>query len=160
MKIIKIIILVCCGAFFGIYFNLPIGALTGSFIAVATAQVMGLGAKRLNRRAKQGVQMFIGGIVGLNFNSELINEIKMLLLPGVLATLGHVFFAFILALLLKKYFAIDWLTALCGSIPAGMSEITVIANDIDTDIEQVILMHLFRVSMIVTILPFLLRVMI
>jgi membrane AbrB-like protein len=145
--------LVIIGAFLGIYFQVPIGALMGSFIFVATAQIFGLGAKPMKKNVKRGVQMVIGGLVGLNVNPEILAEIKTLFLPGILVTVGHMVFAFILALLLSKYLSIQWITALVGTIPAGMSEITTISNNLSADVRLVVMMHLFRVSMVVTILP-------
>lgn len=154
-KKIKVLLLMSVGSTFGVYFNLPIGAVMGSFLAVAIAQVMGLGANKLNVRAKQAVQMVIGGIAGLNINSGLLHELKALFIPGLLVTISHLIFSLLVALLLQKFLKVDFFSALCGSIPAGMSEITIIADDLNADVQLVALMHLFRVSILVTLLPIL-----
>lgn len=150
-----VLFLAAAGSAFGIYFQLPIGALIGSFILVAIAQISGLGAKKLHKNTRRGIQMLIGGFIGLNVNSERINELVYLIAPGILLALLHIIFALLLAFILTKYFHLDVVTALCGSIPAGMSEITVIANQTHADVEFVILMHLFRLSTVVAIFPFL-----
>lgn len=158
-RVVKVFFLMAAGSALGVYFQLPIGAVMGSFLTIAIAQMVGLGAKPLQVRSKRAIQMTIGGIAGLNINSELLNELKAIFIPGLLATLSHFILALIVAYWLQKVLKIDWFTALCGSIPAGMSEISIIAEDVDADVQLVTLMHLFRVSMLVTFLPFIISVL-
>lgn len=144
------------GAFIGYLLNLPIGILIGSFMAVGVAQVLGLGASPFKKRNRQFVQMAIGGVIGLNMTNDLLPYIVELLIPGIFAAVIHLLFAFLFALILTKYFRFDWATAFCGCIPAGMSEASTTANGVGADVQVVMLMHLFRVSILITFLPLLL----
>jgi membrane AbrB-like protein len=158
-KMILVLCLAAAGSFLGLYFQVPLGALLGSFILVAIAQMAGLGAKPMKKRTRQGVQMIIGGTIGINMSHELLDELVFLIIPGILLGIAHIIAAFLLAGILAKFFKIDIITALCGTIPAGLSEIAVIAKKQDADVEYVILMHLFRVSMVVIVMPFLVHLL-
>ncbi|MGG0670352.1 AbrB family transcriptional regulator [Sporosarcina koreensis] len=153
MKPFLLIAIASIGALIGYILKLPIGILIGSFLAIAIAQILGMGAAPLSKNKKQSVQMVIGGFVGLKMNHEQFPYLLDLLIPGILAAVAHLLTAFLFALLLSKYFQIDWITAICGSIPAGMSEASTIADEFGADTQTVMLIHLFRVSLLVTILP-------
>jgi uncharacterized protein len=150
---VSLILLVTIGSFFGTVIRIPIGTLIGSFLFVAIAQVYGLGYKQLPVKFRYIVQILIGGLAGINITQEIFLEIKHLFLPALLSTTSHLLFAVIFSIILKRFFSIDGASALCGSIPAGMSEIAIIASDVDANVQLVILMHLFRVSLIITLLP-------
>lgn len=152
-KPLLILTTACFGAMIGHILELPIGILIGSFLAIAIAQIAGMGAAPLSKNKKQIVQMVIGGFVGLKMSRDQLPLILELLIPGILAAVAHIGVAFLFAQLLSKVFRIDWVTALCGSIPAGMSEASTIADEFGADVQTVMLMHLFRVSLLVTILP-------
>jgi membrane AbrB-like protein len=154
-KISLIVLLMSLGAFLGVFLKIPLGALMGSFLIIAVAQIIGLNAKKLNKKTVYTIQMIIGGSAGLNINSEIVNVMKTLFLPGIMVTMAHLLISFLLAFMMLRMFKIDIVTALLGTIPAGMSEVVLIANEKKSDVQLVVLMHLFRVSIIVTFLPLL-----
>lgn len=156
-RILIVSVLAVLGACFGYWLNLPIGLLVGSFLFIAVAKILGLDAPPLKRKHKQKVQMIIGGLVGLNLQPDIMRLFADVLVPGLVATLVHLLAAFLIAFILMKVFHIEWLTALTGSIPAGMSEIANIAEDIEVDEQVVMLMHIFRVSLLILILPVLIK---
>jgi membrane AbrB-like protein len=158
-KIVPILSLALIGSFLGIYFQVPLGALLGSLILVAVAQIAGLEAKPLTKTTRQGVQMIIGGIVGINMTHELLDEMVYLIIPGILLAVSHIIVAGLLTIILMKVFKMDIITALCGAMPAGLSEVAVIANKHEANVEYVILMHLFRVSIVVLIMPLLVHLL-
>lgn len=152
-KRLFLLLLAVCGAVVGYILNLPIGILIGSFTIVALAKIVGLDAEPFNKRTKRSIQMLIGGFVGLNMDSDLFPYLLDLIIPGLVATIAHFLFAVFFAYLLTKIYKFDWITALCGSVPAGMSEISNISDEIGGNTPVVMLFHLFRVSLLITILP-------
>lgn len=157
ISLLLLAIIAGCGAFLGNLLHLPIGLLVGSFIFVASAKVMGLNVPPMNRKYKQMVQMVIGGFVGLNLQPDIFDRLLTLLIPGVIATAFHILIAFIVSFILTKLFHIPPLTALMGSTPGGLSEIANIMDDVEVDRESVVLMHIFRISLIVLFLPALIK---
>ena len=158
-KSFVILTLALCGAGIGHLLKLPMGILIGSFGVIAIAQIYGLNAPPLNKKVKQGIQMVIGGFVGLNINSEILPYFLKLVIPGLMATLAHLIFAFFFAFILTKYLKLDWVTALSGTIPAGMSEVAMVAEEMGADVQTVMLMHLFRLSLIIITLPILIKIL-
>lgn len=141
------------GAGLGYALKLPLGILIGSFLFIAAAQVFGMGFQPFSKQVKQIIQMLIGGIVGLNLKPEMLDHFVALFIPGLLVALCHILFALLMAFLLTKFFGVDWTTAICGTIPAGMSEIAAVSEEAGADVQKVMLMHLFRISFIIIILP-------
>ncbi len=156
-KIVVVIILACVGGYLGFILNLPMGVLVGSFIAIATAKICGLEVLPMEKKYKQKVQMVIGGLVGLNLQPQIGTLFLEFLVPGLIATIIHLIFAFIVAFIISRLFHFSWLTVLTGSIPAGMSEISNIVEEINVDEQVVMLMHLFRVSILVLVLPVMIK---
>jgi membrane AbrB-like protein len=145
------------GAFVGKTLNLPMGILVGSFLFIAIAKIGGLNVAPLKKKHKQKIQMVIGGLVGLSLQPDVASLFFSLLIPGFLATAAHLLFAFLMAFIFTKVFHLNWLTAISGCIPAGMSEISNVAEEINADEQVVMLMHLFRVSMLILILPIVIK---
>lgn len=158
-NMIKVISLSITGAIAGYILKLPMGILVGSFLVIAIAQISGLAVPPLQRRYKQKIQMVIGGLVGLNLQPDVAALFLKLIVPGLIATIGHILFAFLLAKLFTKLLGFNWLTAITGSIPAGMSEISNLVDEIEVDEQIVMLMHLFRVSLIILILPVFIKIL-
>lgn len=156
-KISIVLVLSITGAYVGYTLHLPIGLLVGSFVFIATAKIIGLDVPPLEKKYKQKIQMVIGGLVGLNLQPDVARLFLKVLIPGLFATFFHLLFAFFIAYSMSKLFGVKWLTALTGSIPAGMSEISNIAEEIDVDEQVVMLMHIFRVSLLILILPVLIK---
>lgn len=156
-KKLLVILLALTGSYFGYLLNLPIGTLVGSFIFIAIAKVIGLNVYPPPKKFKQKIQMVIGGLIGLNLQPNIASLFISLLIPGLIAATVHIIIAFLMAYLLMKLLNFTWLTALTGSIPAGISEISNIIEDIDVNQEIVMLMHIFRISFLILILPILIK---
>lgn len=154
---LSVICLAVTGATLGFLLKLPIGILIGSFLFIGIAQIKGLQAAPMSRKTKQYIQMIIGGFVGLNFNSELLPYIVHLIVPGLIAVVMHLMFALLFSYMVVKLFKLDWVTTLCGSIPAGMSEISTTAAELEADVAIVMLMHLFRLSLLILVLPLIIQ---
>lgn len=157
-KIIIVILLAVTGAFVGYSVNLPMGMLTGSFLIVAVAKITILDVPTLSSQYKQKIQMVIGGLVGLNLQPDVMKLFLKLFIPGLTAALGHLLFAILLAYMFTKVFKFNWHTGFIGSIPAGMSEVSNVVEEIDVDEQVVMLMHLFRLSILILLLPLLIRI--
>lgn len=155
--VVIILTLALSGAYLGHILNLPMGILIGSFIVIAVSKIVWLDVPPLENKYRKIIQMVIGGLVGLNLTSDIASLFLKLLIPGLFAAFFHLLFAFMLAYLFTKQFHIDWLTALSGSIPAGMSEIANISQEINVDEQIVMLMHLFRLSLLILILPIVIK---
>ncbi|CEI81897.1 MULTISPECIES: AbrB family transcriptional regulator [Oceanobacillus] len=158
-KFVIVVSIASVGGYIGHILNLPIGILMGSFITVAIAKISGLKVPPLKKKYKQMIQMLVGGLIGLNLQPDIVSLFFNHIVPGLIATVFHLLFAFLIAYIFTKLFRFKWLTALSGSLPAGMSEISIVADEIDVDVEVVMLMHLFRISLLILILPVIIKLL-
>ncbi|MGY3717961.1 AbrB family transcriptional regulator [Sutcliffiella cohnii] len=158
MKLVLVLLLSLIGSFLGIYLQIPIGALIGSFVTILIAQLLFLEAKPLPKNIKFIAQVVIGGVAGLSIRPEMFS-LKTVLLPAVVALLLHIALSVIFAFLLIKNFKVDFVTAFAATIPAGLSEITFIAQDLKADVTMVIITHLFRVTVIILTVPFIVKLL-
>jgi uncharacterized membrane protein AbrB (regulator of aidB expression) len=65
----------------------------------------------------------------------------------------HILSALLLAFLLNRLLKFDMITALLSAAPAGLSEMSILADKYHTSIPMVVTIHLFRVLIIVSFLP-------
>lgn len=155
----KLIVLIVglIGAGLGHLSQLPMGVLLGSFLSVALLQVYNFNADQFSKRTKQAVQMLIGGFIGLSIKPEMLQFIPSLIIPSLIAVLVHLLFALLLSIIYSKIFNISRFSAFVGVIPAGMSEVVLVLDDLKVDSQVIVFMHLFRISMLVTLLPVLIK---
>lgn len=148
-----LVIAALTGAFVGFLTGFPIGALLGSLITVVVINLKTGRYRSLPITVKRGIQTLIGGSIGLNFSKETFLILPKLIAPALVITIMTIVFALIFASLLSKFLKVDYLTAVCGLAPAGMSEMVLIAEHYQVNIPTVVTMHLFRIITIVTLIP-------
>jgi uncharacterized membrane protein AbrB (regulator of aidB expression) len=78
---------------------------------------------------------------------------KEIWLAPILIPLLHILSALFLAFLLNHLLKFDMITALLSAAPAGLSEMSLLANNYHTSIPMVVTIHLFRVLIIASFLP-------
>lgn len=157
MRKLMVLIVGFIGASLGALSQLPMGILLGSFISVALLQIMGFNAANYSKKTKQMIQMVIGGFIGLSIKPEMLQYISALIIPSIFAVLVHLLFALLLSLIYAKLFKISRFSAFVGVIPAGMSEVVLVLDDLKVDSQIIIFMHLFRISMLVILLPIIIK---
>ncbi|MCP8615923.1 AbrB family transcriptional regulator [Salirhabdus salicampi] len=157
MNIVQIIFLAILGSLIGYYLQIPIGVLVGSFVFVLIAQLAWLHMNPLPKKVRFYAQVLIGGVAGLNINRDILVQFKDLIIPSILSVILHILFSIGMAYILIKFLRTDRVTAITSIIPAGMSEIIFIAKELETDVQLVIITHLYRVMMIITLIPLLMK---
>lgn len=141
------------GAFLGYFTQFPIGTLLGSLTAVIIVNFKTGWFRPLSTAAKRGIQTLVGGNIGLSFSSETFLMLPKLMIPALVVTVLTIAFSLALSFILSRTLHVDFLTALCGLAPAGMSEMVIISEQFNVNISTVVTMHLFRIITIVTIIP-------
>lgn len=143
------------GAVLGYLTQFPIGALLGSLLMVIVVNLKTNQFGSLPVSVKRGIQTLIGGNIGLTFSSETFLILPQLIVPALVITTLTIAFALLLSFLLSRIARIDYLTALCGLAPAGMSEMVLIAEHYHANIPTVVTMHVFRIITIIVVIPLL-----
>lgn len=150
---VKMVLIALTGGIIGYLSGFPIGALLGSFLIIGIIQFRSNKFPSLPLPVKRSIQIVIGGSVGLSFSHETIYLLKNIWAPALILFSLHTLFALLIAYLIVRFLKIDTITALCSAAPAGFSEMLLIAENYNASMTTVIIIHLFRVLLIVTCIP-------
>jgi membrane AbrB-like protein len=141
------------GAAVGKYLGIPSGALIGAMIA-SGSYAAAIGKKyRYDSRLRCFAQIALGMVMGERMTPEAISGLEAILVPALAVTavmfIGSALFAFIL------YKTTDWdlVTCLLCAAPAGLSQITIYAEEIGADTFTASVFHTVRIISIVTLYP-------
>ncbi len=141
------------GSLAGIWLDIPSGGMLGAVVA------SGLFALTLNKtynfdtRLRHAAQIGLGLIMGQRITPQVVGQLWEMLLPALAVTLVMLVGCTLLALLLRKTTGWDLTTCLLCSAPAGLSQITVFADEIGVDSFVATVFHTVRIVGIVTLYP-------
>lgn len=108
---------------------------------------------KLSDKGKTMIQTLIGANIGLTFSGETFTMFKEIWLAAIIIPLLHILSALFLAFLLHRLLKFGIITAPLSTTPAGLSEMSILADKYHTSIPMVVTIHLFRVLIIVSFLP-------
>ncbi|OLO40609.1 hypothetical protein BTR23_06385 [Alkalihalophilus pseudofirmus] len=147
-------LLALLGGLFGYLTSFPLGPLLGALIMIAIFQMKTNKLPSLPQKAKRIIQMLLGGSIGLTFSQETFSVLSSIWLSALLLPLLQISGSLLLAFFLIKWLKFDTLTAVCSSAPAGMTEMIVLAEKYPVSVPTVVTLHLFRLMLIVSVMPF------
>jgi len=145
------------GAFGGwtaYWLHVPAGPLVGSLLAVSVLRLAGGPVATVPTPARRVVQMVLGMMLGLSVSLSSVLTGR-LLLPAVVLTITIVVLSMGVAYVIMRATGWNWPTALLCAAPAGITEISLLADDMGYDATLVAAFHLVRVVTIVTLAPWL-----
>ncbi|HBH12026.1 MAG TPA: AbrB family transcriptional regulator [Clostridiales bacterium] len=144
------------GGLIGLRLRIPAGSLIGSIVASALFNIISSkGFIPYNFRLV--AQMVVGGYIGLSFSRSSLLQIKSTILPLIMMVVGMFVFSILMGLFLHKVAGIDLATAMLGTAPGGITEMSILADSYGADISIVASMHLIRIVSIVIFLPPIIR---
>ncbi len=152
MDILLTLCVATIGGIIGIKLKIPAGALVGAMLAVAAIKI-GTGRGELPYTFRLVAQIFVGGMLGLNFSMDTIQGLRNLILPATIVVIGLTLFSVILGFTLSKLTGIDLTTALFSVSPGGLTDMTLISGAYGADTPTVALLHLMRLLTVITVLP-------
>ncbi|MFZ7103840.1 MAG: AbrB family transcriptional regulator [Peptococcaceae bacterium] len=128
------------------YFNIPAGAMLGSLLATTViVQFKYKNKTDIPINVKRSVRVLMGTFVGLGMIREGLYQMRTLFWP------------FAITIFLNKFFKWKLTEALLSSIPAGLSEVGMNAEELETDLVIVTTMHLVRLIGMIIIIPFIVK---
>lgn len=137
--------------------DMPLPYLLGPLLTCAGASILGLPISPVPYGRELG-QAAVGLAIGLRFVPAVVVAV-IAMLPFMLgATILMVIATTITGLLLKKLAGLDLRTSFFATAAAGLAEMAVVAHQKGADSDTVAVVHLIRVTSIVTIVPFLVTI--
>jgi membrane AbrB-like protein len=141
------------GASLAYRFRLPAGAMLGA-IAACGAYAISVGRRyAYDHRIRWAAQICLGLAMGQRITPKIVSHLGALILPAIAVTAVMLAGSLALAFLLRKTTGWDVTTCLLCAAPAGLSQITVYAEEVGADSLTATVFHTARVVGIVAIYP-------
>lgn len=142
--------------FLGKLSGIPAGAMTFAIFAVAAFNIKTSRAY-LPKRVKLVAQCIMGTIVGLGVTMEDVRNMPALIEPILIVLLCTLLCNYICGFLMHKICKLDISTSLFGSIPAGVSDMALIATDLGGDAPKVAVLQLVRYIGLFSVMPIVIK---
>lgn len=136
--------------------GIPSGALTFAIFGVAAFNIKTSRAY-VPKRVKQIAQCIMGTVVGLGVTAEDVRNIPALVKPLLIVLVCTFCCNYICGFLLHKLCHLDISTSLFGSVPAGVSDMALIATDLGGDAPKVAVLQLIRYIGLFSTMPILIK---
>lgn len=135
----------------------PLPYLLGPLIACGIAAIAGAPVRALPYGRELG-QVAVGLAIGLRFVPVVLIAVTKLLPLMAVATALMIVATMLAAIMIRRLADIDGRTAFFATAAAGLAEMAVIAHQKNADGDIVAVVHLIRVTAIVTTVPFLVTI--
>ncbi|RDU36864.1 AbrB family transcriptional regulator [Neobacillus piezotolerans] len=142
------------GAIFN-FLGLPVPWLLGPMAATLGASLSGKAALWWPVKVRDVALIIVGYSIGLSFTKPALLQIIAHFPSIILMTFLLIGYCAVLAIVVSRLSGLDYQTALLGSIPGGLSQMIALSEEMKgTDSSAVIIFQVFRVLMIIFIVPF------
>ena len=145
------------GALLGRFLHLPLWPLTGALVGAGGVQlIVGNGAPF----PAWGVfiaQVLVGSTVGARLGPTVLQEFRLVLVPGVVAVVATVVAGIGLGVAVGSIFPVGLIEAVFGMVPGGVGEMVSAVASLGGDSALVAGMHIIRLLVVVTVLGALVR---
>lgn len=148
------LVLGIAGALAGHAAGMPLPFLLGPLLACGLASMAGLKIQGLPYGRELG-QVAVGTAIGLRFVPAVVIATLKLLPFMVLVTVLTIVATTLAAVLMERFGGVPRKTAFFATAAAGLAEMAVVAHQRGADSGTVALVHLVRVTTIVSVVPFL-----
>jgi membrane AbrB-like protein len=149
------------GALIGVKLRLPAGALVGSMVAVGLVNVWGaIPIPAPPAGIRFAMQVVLGILLGTKLTADTLLALKDLWRPALLCTVIAVGTGVLSGYLISRWLGIERLTAILGTAPGGISDMSLIALDMGAQTSTVVVMHLARLISVVVVVPWVVRLLV
>lgn len=156
-KLLGTLLVAFIGGWAGIRFRVPAGAMIGSLVAVAIYNYFSqMGYMPANLKIIG--QIIIGGTIGMNFNKSSLAEMKQVFLPAIASVFILLTVGMVAGYILHKVTGIDLVTALLGTSPGGLTDMSILAASYEADTIIVSSIHLIRLFSVIFLMPIIVRI--
>lgn len=135
--------------------GLPLAWLVGPLTAVALAVHFGVKLATWPTSLYKAGLLLLGYALGANFVPDLFQALLLHLPAMFISTLTLVFFCVLIALGLSKLTGEELASLMIGSMPGGLSQMLVLGDELETDLNIVTLMQVIRILCVVFLMPWL-----
>ena len=132
--------------------NIPAGTLLFSMIGVICFKLV-LNKSYMPLWVKRFAQVLSGAYIGCFMGYSDVVELKYLLLPALLLSLGYFATCIIVGKVLSKYFGMSLKEAMLVATPAGASDMALISSDLGVQSTDLVVLQIIRLIVVVSVFP-------
>ncbi|GAB4210268.1 MAG: AbrB family transcriptional regulator [Synechococcales cyanobacterium] len=152
------ILIALAGAVVGLKLKVPAGALVGSMMAVGLVNMCGtIPVPTPPASTRFALQVGLGIILGSRLTLDTVLGIRELWRPALLCTVIAIGTGVLSGVIISRWLGIERLTAILGTAPGGLSDMSLIALDMGAQGSTVMIMHLARLISVIVVVPWLVR---
>lgn len=138
--------------------KIPGGMMVGAVLgACAVHLIWGMG--RLPAPVKWAAQVIAGGFIGSSITKKELRELRSVAKPALVLIPGLFAVNVVAGVLMRSSGKMDIMTALLSAAPGGVSDIPMIAADMDADVSIVMVMQVVRFLMGIGLFPTVIRLL-
>lgn len=141
------------------YLNIPAGAMVGSMLGTAVAQILIKTKLNISPMVKCSVRTVMGCYIGLGITIEGIRQLSGIMGAAVIVIFGMIVLSLLVTYMLHKLCGWSLPKAFLSSLPAGLSEIGMNAEEFDIDPIEVTTIHIMRLIAILVFVPLILNIL-
>ncbi|MDF2763140.1 MAG: AbrB family transcriptional regulator [Rhodospirillales bacterium] len=149
---VAILIGACAGAFAFRALDLPLAYILGAMVGASIVTNL-LGPMKGGWLLRRSGLLFVGASVGALLTVDVVAELARLLPVMVAVALASNAVGVLLSFLVARIAGTDGLTGLLSCLPAGMSEMASLAQEVGADEHAVTVIHTLRVVLVLTLIP-------
>lgn len=131
----------------------PAGGLVGAMVAVGVGRVLDWDCAGFPDTVRAVAQVGLGAIIGLSFSPEMLSSMARLAMPIVILSIALFTNGCVLAMIINRLTGWDIRTCLVATSAGGVTQMSIIADDMGADPVTVTLLHVVRIMTIVAVLP-------
>lgn len=147
-----VLVVAIVGGLIGIKLKLPASAMLGSMIAVAIFTVA-TGLQVTPSWVKVAAQMVSGGYIGTTMTRESLSQMKRMAPVALLLLLGMLVINLTVGGILYATSPLDLCTCLFATAPGGLTDMTIISDDMGANSPVVSVFQVVRMSSAIMIFP-------
>ena len=151
MALLKTCSFALLGAWGAKKLKIPSGLIIGAILSVAIANLT-IGVAPIPYFMKWATQVIAGAYIGVGLDRESVRRLRHLIKPALIIVVGLITINMALGLILYRITSLDLCTALFATVPGGLSEMSVISEEMGANTPLVSVFQLSR--MITTVCTF------
>ena len=133
--------------------GVPGGTFMGVVVASAVVRLSWAKARRPPRPLQSFARVILGLTIGIPVTRQALQAASGAIIPVILMIVGLIALCFFFAWLASRFSGLDFTTALCGTSPGGATVMVVLSDDLGAQSPIVTTLHLFRILLIVILMP-------
>jgi len=144
-----------CGSVLGLLFwqiGVPAGAIIGAMLGSALYNIWSAKAF-FPPGLRLPLQIIAGTFIGMRMDRESLFAMNEIIIPVIILFFGVILMTVITSFLMHKIAKLDLFTSVLASTPGGLSEMSLLADDLGANAPKVAVLHMARLISVIVFFP-------